>query len=426
MRALERERQPLVLAVSGGIDSMVLLECVARSRPAQVAAVATFDHRSGPHARNAARHVARRARELGLPVEGGVARRRGRSEADWRAARWAFLSSVARSNRALVVTAHTRDDQVETVLIRALRGAGARGLAGLYAVRPGVRRPLVDVSRADVHAYANAHDVRWVDDPSNDDRRYRRNRVRHELLPALCAAQPGFDEALLAVARRAAEWRRDVERVVQRFVVTQANALHVAADQLARYDRASLAVLWPALAARAGATLDRRGTERLVGFTISGGVGGRVQLAGGWEVIRRRETFELRRQASPECDAVTELPLAGAMRWGRWSFYPGEPSRQPVGEYWRASLPLDRALAVRGWEPGDRMEGPDGRSRRVKRFLREAGIEGTDRKGWPVVIAGDEIVWIPGVRRSGAATERSGRPGVSCYCELDGRVGAGG
>jgi tRNA(Ile)-lysidine synthetase-like protein len=83
-------------------------------------------------------------------------------------------------------------------------------------------------------------------------------------------------------------------------------------------------------------------------------------------------------------------------------------------------LPVDATLTVRGWRPGDRMRVAGANAaRRVKRFFADARIAGPDRAGWPVVLAGDEIVWIPGVRRSDAATVRSGRPGLRYTCERD-------
>ena len=83
-----------------------------------------------------------------------------------------------------------------------------------------------------------------------------------------------------------------------------------------------------------------------------------------------------------------------------------------------AALPTAQPLVVRSWREGDRMHGAgDAGPRRVKRFLRDAGLVGPEREGWPVVVCGEEVVWIPGVRRSDAATVRSGRPEAVYVCE---------
>ena len=133
----------LVLAVSGGRDSMVLLHACARVAPRSVQVVATFDHGTGPAASRAATLVAQEGARLGFPVVLGHAATVGASESEWRDARHAFLGDVARRVGGDVTTAHTRDDQLETVVMRILRDSGARGIAGLYATSATVR-PLLD------------------------------------------------------------------------------------------------------------------------------------------------------------------------------------------------------------------------------------------------------------------------------------------
>ena len=415
----------LVLAVSGGRDSMVLLDAVARTSAALVECVATFDHGTGPAASEAVSLVERRAREVGFPVrrgrmDGGSAVRR---EAVWRDARWRFLRGVERETRAAVATAHTRDDQLETVFMRALRGSGARGLAGLYA-RSDVVRPLLDVTRQDVAEYAAARGVEWVEDPSNRSRRYLRNRARLDLLPLLERARPGLSDELLALARGAARLRSEIDDHLERKVRAhlEDGVLVVARAELLGYDGAGLGVLWPALAARVGAVLDRRGTERIAAFTIRGRPGARVQLSGGWEAILHRDTVVLRR-AWAEHEAQDALPLKGALTLGGWRFrelraFEGRPGAG-AGR-WLAALPAGGTLSVRPWRPGDRMT-PLGASapRRVKGLFRDAGVDAARRAGWPVVLAGDEIVWIPGVRHGAASTVLSDLPVVVYECERD-------
>ena len=204
---------PLVLAVSGGRDSMVLLQAIARWAPGRIAAVATFDHGTGSHATEAASLVAAESRRLGLTVVRERSRTPGHSEAAWRTARWDFLGRIGRAYGARIATAHTRDDQLETVFMRLLRGAGTRGMAALAAPSR-VVRPWLGVTRAELTRWAVLEKVAYLDDPMNASRTFLRGRVRHELLPALEAAAPGFSHQLLEIADRAALWRRDVERLV--------------------------------------------------------------------------------------------------------------------------------------------------------------------------------------------------------------------
>jgi tRNA(Ile)-lysidine synthase len=190
--------------------------------------------------------------------------------------------------------------------------------------------------------------------------------------------------------------------------------LAVARASLVDYDAKELGVLWPALAALVGVTLDRRGTSRLAMFTIEGRAGGRIQLSGRNEVVLHAGSLRLRRSSEGRTEEASELAdgvVIGSFRFHVASVDAGD-------DPWLAELPADRRLTARGWHPGDRMQarGAEGQ-RRVKRLLREAGIDAGARRGWPVVLADDEIVWIPGVRRARAATVRPGGPIVRVLCE---------
>jgi len=424
-RALPK-RGNAVLAVSGGIDSMTLLDAAAAVRKEKECAVvvATFDHASGPHSERAASFVANAALEYGIAVVVGHAGEITRSESAWRAARWEFLRSVAAATNGRIITAHTRDDQVETVLMRAMRGAGARGLAGLSA-ESDVRRPFVDVSRDELEQYAMSSGVVWLEDPTNRQRQHLRNRVRRDLLPSLLRARPTIDSELIEIGQRAAAWRDEIATFVDthlRFDVAMdsrgGKALDVLAADLCAHSDDALGILWPELASRIGITLDHRGTRRAANFTRSGRVGGRIQFSGGWELTRSKTRFELRSMSKAEEWHEGVQLLQSPMVWDRWAFT--FIDLDAAADPWRATLPCDGALWVRAWQPGDRLmirQGGRLITRKVKYFLSDAGISGHIRQRWPVVLAGNEIVWIPGVRRSAAATARSGRPVVTYACD---------
>jgi tRNA(Ile)-lysidine synthase len=217
------------------------------------------------------------------------------SEEHWRSARRAFLGSVARFNDGVVVTAHTLDDHLETVVMRVLRDAGARGLAGLHAPSDTLR-PLLPFTRAQVAAYAADVGAAWVDDPTNESRKYFRNRVRLDLLPAIERVRPDFAGRMLQLSRDAARVRQAIDAFVSRLVrVGPGPRVSVAVSALEGYSRTVIAALWPAIAAQVGLAMDWRGTERAASFTTTGRTGGRIQLSGGWEIARTRSAFELRR-----------------------------------------------------------------------------------------------------------------------------------
>lgn len=410
---------PLVLAVSGGCDSMVLLSAIRRLAPDRIAAVATFDHGTGAAAREACELVRAECARMGVPVESGAAQLVGAGEASWRRARWEFLRRVASARGARVATAHSLDDHVETVLMRVLRGSGARGLAGLLASGE-VVRPLVTTGRGAIRAFAASTGVPYVEDPSNASRQFLRNRIRLDLLPAMREVQPSIDVELVKLSVRAAEVRAGLEAEAARVSeVMPWGGVAVARGVVAGYPRTSLAALWPAIAGRAGVALDRRGTERVVAFTtVDGAVGHRVQVSGGWELHRTADRFELRRVA-PATSGEVELDGSGPVRFDVWQL---RPAPAKTSDPWSASLPLGSRVVVRRWQPGDRMVAAGAMGpRRVKRFLSDARIAAPYRARWPVVESDGVVVWIPGVRRSDAATDRPGRPAVSYQCEFDDR-----
>jgi tRNA(Ile)-lysidine synthase len=290
-----------VLAVSGGLDSMVLLAAASRlpQRARRNILVATFDHGTGKAAGKAASLVARQAFRSGFLCVTGRASSIGTKEEEWRRGRWAFLQQVAEKRNSCVVTAHNLDDQIETVFMRILRDAGPRGLAGLYAESE-IVRPFLNTSRATLSEYAERHRVPFVQDPSNWDRKHLRNRIRLDILPSIVKRNPGFPDELLSLARKSAEWRRSLDDLAGNIESEseREGGLRISRSSFKGYDADCLRVLWPALAARASVVMDRRGTHRAAEFTIRGATGGTIQLSGGVEIVMRRDHMLLRRWRS--------------------------------------------------------------------------------------------------------------------------------
>ena len=212
---LRREIPPgatLVVGLSGGIDSVVLLHVLLRRlrfASERVSAI-HVNHQISPHAGRWAAFCRRLCRELGVKLRvTKVDVPRGNStEAAARAARYAVFAG---SGADVLMLAHNRDDQAETVLLQLLRGAGPRGLAAMPALRPGVSgapavlRPLLEMPRAAIEAYAARYRLQWVEDESNQDRAYLRNFLRHDVLPLLESKLAGVRGTLARAARHQAE-----------------------------------------------------------------------------------------------------------------------------------------------------------------------------------------------------------------------------
>lgn len=391
----------VVLAVSGGADSMALLDAAARLRPrGQRLVVATVDHGTGPAATEAAALVELEAKQRGLAVHRTRLRVQRGSEAAWREARWTFLRRVAREEGGRIATAHTLDDHVETVVMRILRGAGARGVAGLLAPTD-ILRPFLLVRRDAVRRYVANRAIPYVEDPSNSSLAFFRNRVRLEILPAILAVRPTFWEEILDLSQRAAQLRSAVDTLAQALVVRREpdGAIVVAAESLARCDEAGLRLLWQSLAAEIGVALDRRAVVRLARFVRGARIGSVAQGASGIEVVRLRDGFLLRRGTASAPRDVAPLS-ASRLHFGRFVFDRIRDEAFGMPDAWYARLPRAGRVIVRSWRPGDRLLAAPGRQRRVARYFGDAGIPGPLRKGWPVVQVDGAIVWIPGIRRS--------------------------
>jgi tRNA(Ile)-lysidine synthase len=205
----------LVLAVSGGPDSMALLHGAAGSVASGARgwdlAVAHLDHGLRPESADDARFVADAAAALGLRCEvrrtdvAALARDEGRSIEDaGREARYRFLTDVA-PRGALIATGHTLDDAAETVLLNLLRGSGLAGAAGIPGRRGRIVRPLLGERREELRALLDAAGIAYRVDPSNADPEYGRNRVRAEVLPLLESLRPGAVERIARFSRLAAD-----------------------------------------------------------------------------------------------------------------------------------------------------------------------------------------------------------------------------
>lgn len=286
-----------LLAVSGGRDSMALLDAFVTARGGEIAGVASFDHGTGRAATEAVALVERQALARQLPVMTGRLDSASGDEATWREARWRFLRGWAAELRATIVTAHSRDDQVETVLLRLLRGAGARGLAAMRSADPTIARPFLGLTRTQIATYADARGLAWVDDPSNASLAFARNRVRHEILPALERRAPGFGAWCWNLSGRAAALRAELAAWVDRELAptdVAQGSVAVRATPLVALSTEEGALVWPEVAARAGLAMDRRGIARLAAWAPSAQPGGQAQLSGG-EVRRTGSTFVMRR-----------------------------------------------------------------------------------------------------------------------------------
>jgi len=421
----------LVVAVSGGCDSVGLLYVLrpmAASRGWRLT-VAHLDHGiRGAEGRADVAFVRSLARRWSLPVRVGranvplLARRRRQSlEAAAREVRYDFLSRVARRAGAYaILTAHTADDQAETVVMNLCRGSGLAGLAGIphEAGWRGVRivRPLLAVSRRDLEASLRGAGVAWREDTSNADLRHTRNRVRHVVLPMLeRTLNPSVRRALCRLAdicRAETETRASDDARALDALAGQGIGLSVSwLRALGRAERRRVLRLWLARSGLPGATL------RLVSHVeaLAARQAGSAEIhAGGGRVVRRvygrvRVTgtdagCAFRKRLEPK--GVTRVVPPGlrvqvGRICGAVKTRPAMPGALPAVCTLDAKRIGRRTLWMRSWKPGDRIRpfGMNG-SRKVQDILTDAKVPREARWRVPLVECDGEVVWIPGYRVS--------------------------
>lgn len=212
-----------VLAVSGGVDSMVLLD-VLRQRPDVHLVVAHFDHGIRDDSSEDRKLVQEIAKNHGLQFVYDEANLDpNASEAAARKARYDFLHTVREVSGAhSIITAHHQDDLIETVVLNLIRGTGRSGLAPLYTT-DNVQRPLLNMTKAELYSYADQNQLQWHEDSTNQDTKYLRNYVRHVIIPALNDEQK---QSLLAHIHQARGLNQDIDDIVTSMLHLQ-QSLHV-------------------------------------------------------------------------------------------------------------------------------------------------------------------------------------------------------
>ena len=425
-RDLMRAGDRVAVAVSGGADSVALLRVLLdlRNDLGIVLAVAHFNHGlRGEESQADEAFVAGLAGQHGLEHFVGRGDVRAYAvtgklglEAAGRELRYRWLAQLAAEHRFdTIATAHTLDDQAETLLLKFLRGAGTRGLAGIYPVLERedyhIIRPLLCISRVDVETFLESLGQPWREDESNLDRRFTRNRVRHDLLPLL---EREFNPNIRALLSDSAEVSRAEEKYWQT-ITQQELSLRVkpAEESLAERRRLSLdgfAELPLALQRRllkrfaedAGVTIDFDHVEKSLRCAL--GQVPKAELPSNWLAERkddylRLQILESARPSAPGYEYV--LPVPGEARIEELGLtvraltIAEEFAREMTDPSLLSAALIGAELTVRNWRPGDRFRPVHSQSEeKLKRLFAEKHIPAERRPNWPVALLGTEIVWV--------------------------------
>ena len=410
------------VAVSGGADSVALVRIMLELRPELgiVLSVVHFNHKlRGVEAEADEHFVAQLAQryKLELHASGGDVAAHARSqhlstEAAARQLRYRYFRRLFEDQKLnRIATGHTLDDQAETVLLRIVRGAGTRGLAGIYpqlqvkGSQFSVVRPLLQTRRRLLETYLAKMGQDWREDSSNRDLRHARNRVRHGILPRLeRSLNPSVRETLAEtadIARSEEEyWQNEVDRVLSKVWQAEERTLELTA--LAALPLALRRRVVRAAAESLGLRLEFRHVEEVLelvggsrsatlpqGWVISLGTG-RLQFACPSPAAANSD-FEYRLSVP----GAVEVPEAGTRFEA--ALVSGSAASGYNPDHMLDPALLQKELTVRNWRAGDRYWPAHSKApKKIKELLQERKLTGLERKLWPVGVSGQEIVWVRG------------------------------
>jgi tRNA(Ile)-lysidine synthase len=437
------------VAVSGGPDSVLLLEFMrqlAADMGLVVAAVHFNHHLRGEESDEDERHVGELARNFGVEFirgeadVGRVARDKRRNlEATARELRYRFFFSLVNRGRLdKVATAHTANDQAETVLLRLVRGSGTRGLGGIYPQLDGkIVRPFLDLTRAEIEAELAKRKLESRLDSSNRDPRLRRNKVRMELLPWL---ERELNPEVVLLLKNLASRARDDEEFLELQAHERAHAWRAREGQAEKIAVRPLLEFPPAIARRvlrqmvSSARGSLRGIsqahiETLRRFAAEAQSGRSLVLPG--NLLIRKDFSWLVITTQPAADShegfscvivppseVTVHQLGLVFRFkivGAEEFQGAYNNREVLG---LDTSKLRGSLTLRNWRAGDRFQPLGSRNPlKLKELFRLRKIPREQRKLWPVLECGEEIVWVRGFPVGSSAAAVPGKGEVLLIAE---------
>ncbi|MHB0987280.1 MAG: tRNA lysidine(34) synthetase TilS [Bellilinea sp.] len=434
------QQSRLVIGVSGGVDSLALLHLLCSAGYYVIAA--HFNHHLRQEAEGDAQFVALTARDLGCAFirgDGDVAQMAATEkmsiEAAARKARYLFLFAEAEQLEAqAVITAHTADDQAETLLMHLIRGSGLNGLRGMqprtmlrnYSSKVPLVRPLLDTWREELETYCRENKLQPRVDVTNAEPTYLRNRIRLELIPLLAGYNPRIKEHLTGLA---ANVRSSLEVLEDAISEKYSLALRASGEGFRRFDRALLATYPPvtrleiirkaALEILSNSEdIDRAALVRAATLLEGSGSGLQANLAYGLDAQVNGDRLTLvlagNRAIEPEwpvspANRTLELTVPGVVQlengWEietQWLVvepdlvFDNNNPNTAILDGGSLTLPL----IIRRRAPGDRFQplGVVTGSLTVGDFFTNVKMPRDARVGWPLVFSGSQVIWVPGYR----------------------------
>ncbi len=409
----------LIVGVSGGVDSMVLLHLVrelSRELPIRVIAAHLNHTLRGKESERDERFVRETCSAWGIPLEAGredvgaLARTgMGSIQMAAREARYAFFRDVLeKRNGRFIVLGHHADDVGETVMLRFLRGTSVHGLGGIPEQKGPIIRPLLAFTRREIQSYAQKHQIPFVEDSSNRKMAYLRNRVRHELIPEIERHyQPSLSRHLVRYAAYFGEIQSFLEEACQaifREMVGEDGSIDLQGfRQMPRALQRAFLELFLLRNEKIDHPLSFQQLDGLLTLIASSGGTRRIELRKGfWAVREYDRLFFTDSPDLPEIrPAVCPVPGSVDLREIHNRLEVSLVAKRPMrfrSNLQEATIDGDRLgqeLWIRAFRPGDRIEMAG--TVKVKKLFIDAKIPARYRRRIPLVGSGDDIIWVGGV-----------------------------
>jgi len=434
--------RPIIVGVSGGPDSLCLMESLRQAGYHII--VAHFNHQLRPEADHDAHTVEKTASRLMLAsvVDGADVRAYAEEhklsvEEAARNLRYSFMFKLANERNAqAVAVGHTADDQVETILMHFLRGSGLTGLKGMahrsiiqiFDREIPVIRPLIDIWREETIVYCAAQGLRPHYDSSNDSLNFHRNRIRHLLIPNLETYNPKFREAIFRMSQ---SLKADHAFLMETLQAAWQETVTDQHEDIVTFDSSMLARHAPGLqgnlikqaiqSIRPGLEVDFAAIERAVIFINDPNLSPRVDLKGGLRMFREAGKIHVcTLNAQLPFNLWPQLPLSDPVKItlpgqinlaGGWKFtserwrIPALAQEQAARnedqfQVWLDADTMPESLELRTRIPGDQFEplGMGNHSQKLSDFMVNVKMPQRARDHWPLLCSGGQIIWVPGYR----------------------------
>jgi tRNA(Ile)-lysidine synthase len=408
------------LALSGGVDSIVLLNLLLRAQRTLNFSLSAIhvNHHLSPHAKDWAAFCLALCAEHGVPLTVKNVQVPRRSPLGLEAAaRSLRYQAFAELDTDVLLLAHHLDDQAETLLLNLLRGAGVRGAAGMPESRRSallLARPLIDVPRASLMAYAKKHRLAWVEDESNDNTAFARNFLRHEVLPAIERRFPAYRQTLARAAQHFAEADALLDELATNDLASAVHAEKLRLAALASLSHARAKNLFRAYLETQGVPLlDADRLQEWLRQLLTARADSRVVLGVAGLTLRR-----YRGEAWVEFDTPAPAP-DWQMAWhgereiklaalgGKLLFTSAQGAGISVAKLTQSAVTLHLR------QGGEKLKPSCNRPRKtLKHLLQEAAIPPWQRERLPLIYSGEHLVAVPGIGIDCAFHAAPGEPGL--------------